>query len=809
MSNQFSSIDPYGGGESIDPYGGFDPEAEANAADGEQNDPWISERGPGSWRTWRIKGAFKGWRALPRVMPYLRPYRGLYVLVFILTVLASIVALAEPWPLAIMVDSVLGTEDPTSFLHGIFGDYGDYSPYALLVFVVLAGFGLTIIGHLINLLSDYAAAKLEQNLILDFRSALFKHVERLSLAFHDEKFTGQLMSIINLQASAVGSVLMAFPPILQNVLTLFGMLVIACLISWQVTLVSLVAVPLIYYATGLYGTRIVPRIRQVMSLEWRSLSIVFEAMSMLRVIVSFGREKYEHRRFRDQARTAVDARVALTVRQNVFALGVTAATALGTAAVLGFGAWNVLSGNISIGELLVLIAYIAAIYAPLEQIGTSVAMLHQQFVFMDAVLQLLDTEPEVTEAPDAVDLGRSRGEISFEDVDFAYGKRVDTLKGISFHVNPGERVAVVGPTGAGKTTLINLIVRFYDVKEGNIKIDGVDLKKIQLKSLRENIALVHQMPMLFSGSILENIRYGRLDSTLDEVMAAAKAANCHDFIMSLPGGYDTLLGEGGLQLSGGERQRICVARAFVKDAPILILDEPTSSIDSKTENVILDALDDLMAGRTSFMIAHRLSTIHDADRILVINHGELVEQGSHDELMGRGGLYAQLYNAQMRRKRGAPDGAVVERPAAGALTPTPHVRERVAAALAQAHAEAAERPQAPPAPAPVGAGPNGAQGGNGGPNGPPRTVVKIPHVRKELHCDVCGRTLLKGEVAEPFLAPPSGRKKNHLDSREFDGPFLTDFRSLSQTDHKLVCELCWPYAEEQGWTALPALGGPT
>jgi ATP-binding cassette, subfamily B, bacterial len=819
-------MDPYGGGSSIDPYGGHDPddvsmsraEAEVAAADAAPDKLNQNRR---SWRTWRIKGAFDAWGSLPRILGYLGPYKRLYVAVFILTFLEAVIALAEPWPLAVILDSVLTNppKPPGLGLSHIFGS--DPNVYTLLIFVVAAGFMITIIGQGLQVIEGYVSAKMEQNMVLDLRSQLFQHVQKLSLSFHDERFTGQLMSIINLQASAVGAVVMAFPPIVQNFLTLIGMLIIALLIDWQVTLISLVAVPMIYYASGLYGTRIVPRIRQVMGLEWRSLSIVFEAMQMLRVIVSFGREKYEHRRFRDQAQTAVDARVKLTVRQTVFGLGVAAATALGTALVLGFGAWHVLRGDITIGQLTVLIAYIAAVYQPLEQIGTQIGHLHQQFVFVNAAIALLDDAPEVEDRPDAVDLGRAQGHIKVEDVSFAYHNRVDTLKNINFDIKAGERVAVVGPTGAGKTTLVNLLVRFYEPKEGKILLDGIDVRDIRLKSLRDNIGLVLQQPMLFSGTIAENVRYGRLDATMDDVMAACKKANAHEFVMALPKGYQTELGEGGMQLSGGERQRLCVARAFVKDAPILILDEPTSSIDSKTENVILEALDELMVGRTSFMIAHRLSTIHDADRILVVNHGELVEQGTHEELVARGGLFAQLWEAQTRQKArrtvgvepqarpevpagvGPPEPAEQPQPVASEPAPppvpgeAPDVRERVAAAVADAH-----RTHPPAAPV------NGDQvEQDNGKNGR-RTVRKI-HAQSVVHCDVCGRTLLKGEMAGAFLAPPGGKQKEQglNDMAELDGPFLTDFRRIGQTERMLVCELCWPLAEEQGWTALPAIGG--
>jgi ATP-binding cassette subfamily B protein len=594
-------------------------------------------------------GAWDQWKIAPRIVPFMRGYKKLLVVSVLLSLVGSVVALLEPWPLAIVIDSVIGNppHPPPGPLHGLFGDQPD--PYRLLVFIAALGFMVAVVSHGVRVINDYVNAKVEQNMVMDLRSHMFDHVSKLSLTFHDEKHTGQLMSLINLQASAIGGIVMAFPPMFESLLMLIGMLTIALLIDWQVTLVSLVCVPFIYWALGMYGTRIVPRIQRVQSLEFRSLSIVFEAMSMLRVIVGFGRQRLEHYRFTTQGRTAVEARVRLTVWQTLFSLGVTTAIALGTALVLGFGAWHVLRGDITLGQLTVLIAYIAAIYQPLESISTTIGQLHQQFVFLNAAMMLMDEKPEVEDKEDAIDIGRSTGALEFKDVSFAYKGRVDTLKNVSFKVPPGSRVAIVGPTGAGKTTLVSLLVRYYDPASGVISIDGHDTKDITLDCLRRQLSLVLQEPMLFSGTISDNIRYGRLEATMDDIVAATKAANCHDFIEALPDGYDTELGEGGHQLSGGERQRICVARAFIRDAPILILDEPTSSIDSKTESVILDALENLMVGRTSFMIAHRLSTIRDANLIVVLNHGELVEEGTHEELLQRRGLYYQLYEAQTGR----------------------------------------------------------------------------------------------------------------------------------------------------------------
>jgi ATP-binding cassette subfamily B protein len=598
-------------------------------------------------KTKDVVGAWDQWKVFPRCIPYIKPFRKLVIVIIVLTVLSAIVALAEPWPLALVIDNVLGSNPPPGPLNPLFGDNPD--PYRLLLFIVGFGFMISVLSHGLRIVNDYVSAKVEQNLVLNLRSDLFRHVQTLSLTYHDERHTGMLMSLINNQASALGSIVMSFPPLFESALMLIGMLTIALLIDWQVTLVSLVCVPFLYYAIGLYGTRIVPRIQRVQSLELRSLSIVFEAMSMLRVIVSFGRERLEHYRFTTQGKTAVDARVRLTVHQTLFSLGVATAIALGTAIVLGFGAYHVLKGEILLGQLIVLISYIAAIYQPLESISQTIGHLHQSFVFLNASMSILEERPEVQERPGAIDIGRSAGAVEFDNVNFSYKGRQDTLKDVSFKCKGGSRVAIVGPTGAGKTTLMHLLVRFYDPASGAVKIDGHDIADLKLECLRAQLSLVLQQPLLFSGSIADNIRYGKLDASMDQIVDAAKAANCHEFISALPNGYETELGEGGAQMSGGERQRICVARAFIRDAPVLILDEPTSSIDSKTEAVILDALENLMEGRTSVMIAHRLSTIRNADLILVLNHGRLVEQGTHDELVALEGLYFQLYQAQTGR----------------------------------------------------------------------------------------------------------------------------------------------------------------
>ena len=595
------------------------------------------------------RGAWDLWKALPRIRPYLAPYRKSLIAALLLTIAAAALGLAEPWPLAVILNDVLKQGEPSGIVRTIFGP--DPTTWVVLISMVSARFLLIVLGNAVTVLNHYLGAKTEQNMVLDLRSDLFAHAQKLSFTFHDRRQTGALMSQINLQAAAVGTIVMVIPPIVEALLTLIGMLVIALFIDWQIALVALVVLPFLFWSFNVYGRRIVPRLQRVQKLEWDSLSIVNEAMAMLRVIVSFGREDHEHRRFAEQGQTAVDERVKLTISQSLYTLGVQTASAFGISIVMAMGAWHVIQGRISIGELIVLLTYITSVYQPLEQISGTVGTLHEQLVQFSSSLKLLDTKPLVEEKPGALELERPRGHVRAEGVSFNYPARGRTLEDVSFEVLPGERIAIVGQTGAGKSTLMSLLIRFYDPKRGRIEIDGVDVRDLALRSLREQISVVLQEPLLFSGSIRDNIGYGRLGASEAEIEGAARHANAHDFILGLPDGYDTEVGERGAQLSGGERQRLCVARAFLKDAPILILDEPTSSIDSKTEAIVLDSLDELMEGRTSFVIAHRLSTVRHADQILVLSAGRIVERGTHEQLLHRGGVYRQLHDAQTRPRR--------------------------------------------------------------------------------------------------------------------------------------------------------------
>jgi ATP-binding cassette, subfamily B, bacterial len=621
--------------------------------------PWARLPQPGEAvehdgeRRWR---PFRTWaflRDLPRIRPYLRPYKALTGVVFVVTGLAALADLLGPWPLAIVIDTVLRNKPLPTLLGGLEG----LSDTALLVIAVVGGFLLSAAANGLTVVENYVTTKLQQLMTLEFRSELFQHAQRLSLSFHDRTLTGELMYNINTQASAAGQVTVAIPPLVQNFLTVGGMFYISYRLDPTLALVALAVVPFIYYSASFYMRRIHPQVRYVRGLEKQSLSILQEALAMLRVIIAFGRERYEYQRFREQAETAIDARLKITLRQTLFSVWVDMMTAAGTAVVLFLGARAVMAGTLTTGELIVILGYIASIYKPLQAISGSLATMQNQFVQLQGALEMLDTEPDVREAHDAVAIDRARGEIRFEGVSFGYSEGNEALRGISFAAAPGQRIAIVGPTGAGKSTLVSLIPRFYDPQEGRILLDGTDIRTLTIASLRDQVSIVLQEPLLFAGSVVDNIAYGRLDAGQDEIVEAAKAANAHDFIVRLRDGYETVIGQRGTRLSGGERQRISVARAFLKDAPILILDEPTSSVDSRTEGVILDALERLMVGRTTFLIAHRLSTVRHADLILVVLDGEIVERGTQEELLAQQGVFHDLWSVQTghrpRRRRAA------------------------------------------------------------------------------------------------------------------------------------------------------------
>ena len=403
--------------------------------------------------------------------------------------------------------------------------------------IIVVGLLVTLVVNVLDVLENYINTKLNLGIGLDFRGDLFQHSQRLSMSFHDQRRSGMLIYMINYQSGAASSLIMAVPPLAQSVLTLVGMFWITLLIDARLALLSMTVVPLLYLSVGYYIKHIQPRLLHVKGLEGESLAIIHESLSMLRVIVAFVRENYEYLRFREQGERAIEARVRLTVRQTLFSLAVNMTTAVGTALVLGYGAYHTLQGRLSVGQLLVVMTYVAAVYKPLEAISTTIGALQDQIVSLQITFDLLDIEPEIQDVRGARSFVRPWGQVTFRDVHFSYAGRTDTLRGINIEARPGQRIAIVGPTGAGKTTLISLIPRFYDPSHGRIEIDGVDIRRATLQSLRRSIALVQQEPLLFSDTVANNIRYGRLDASMDDIVAAAKAANAHEFIMNLPKRY--------------------------------------------------------------------------------------------------------------------------------------------------------------------------------------------------------------------------------------------------------------------------------
>jgi ATP-binding cassette subfamily B protein len=463
-----------------------------------------------------------------------------------------------------------------------------------------------------------------ERLLLDFRARIFRHVQRLSFSYHDTRGTADSVFRINWDAAAIQWIAVhGFPPLVSAACLLAGMVVVVALIDWQLTLVALAVAPLILLLTTLARRRLRRGWQRTKDLESAAYGVVQEVLAGLRVVKAFGQEDREQERFVGRSDKAARARVRMTFAEGAFGLLVGMATAAGTALVLFLGARHVRAGTLSLGDLVLVMGYLALLYVPLQTISKSITTLQSSLVSAERSLVLLDEPTDVPDRPAARPLARAAGAIAFRGVNFAYDGGEPVLRDVTFEVLPGTRVGVAGATGAGKTTLISLLSRFYDPTAGQVLLDGTDLRDYRLEDLRGQFGIVLQDAVLFSATVAENIVYGRPGATEAEVVAAARAANAHEFITGLPDGYQTLVGERGMRLSGGERQRIALARAFLKDAPILILDEPTSSVDTRTEAGIMQAMERLMQGRTAFMIAHRLATLANCDVLLEVRAGHV------------------------------------------------------------------------------------------------------------------------------------------------------------------------------------------
>ena len=560
-----------------------------------------------------------------RLLLEARPFWPQVAWLFVLSLLATPLSLLNPIPLKIVVDSVLGSRDLPAWLARVLpaGTPSD----GLTALAAVAGLlvAIAIAKQALDLAFAVLHTSTGEKLVLSFRAKLFRHSQRLSLSYHDSAGATDSTYRIQYDAPAIQWIIIdAFIPLVSSALTLVAMIVVMARIDGSLALVALTVAPVLFGVSQVYSRRLKRSWREAKDLESSTLSVVQEVLSSMRVVKAFSQEEREEERYVEQASKSLREKIRLNVMGGSFGLIVGLTIAAGTAIVLYLGARHVQSRQISLGELILVMSYLAMLYAPLQAVSKSAASLQGSLVSAARAFELLDAAPEVVEKPDARPLGRARGEVAFANVSFAYNDGRTALSGVSFEAPAGARVGIAGATGAGKSTLMSLLLRLYDPAEGRILLDGVELRDYRLRDLRNQFAIVLQEPVLFSCTIGENIAYARPEATEAEITAAARAANAHDFISRLPAGYQTEVGERGVQLSGGERQRISLARAFLKDAPILILDEPTSSVDVKTESVILEAMNRLMQGRTTFMIAHRLSTLDICDLRLQLEQGRLV-----------------------------------------------------------------------------------------------------------------------------------------------------------------------------------------
>ena len=544
---------------------------------------------------------------------------------FILSVLAAPLTLLTPLPLKVVVDSILGAQPLPGWLLAVLPDGVERTGMAALLAVAVFLVVLALIKQLLDLVFNVLRSYAGEKLVLAFRAKLFRHSQRLSLSYHDTVGTSDSTYRIQYDAPTIQWVTIdAFIPLLSSLLTLVAMIAVMARINGQLALVALTIAPILYGISQVYARRLKLRWREAKDLESATLSIVQEVLSSVRVVKAFAQEDREEQRYVTHARRNLREQIRLSLVSGSFGLVVAVCLAVGTAAVLFLGARQVQAGRMTLGDLILVMSYLAMLYTPLQTVSKSAASLQASLVSAERVFQLLDQAPEVLERPNARPISRARGEVAFENVSFAYNPERPALQGITFAVPAGARVGIAGTTGAGKSTLVSLLLRLYDPASGRILLDGTDLREFRVRDLRNQFAIVLQDTLLFSCSLAENIAYARPEASEKEIIAAAQAANAHDFITRLPEGYKTEAGERGVQLSGGERQRISLARAFLKDAPILILDEPTSAVDTKTETMIMDAMKRLMHGRTTFMIAHRLSTLDVCDVRLQLEHGKLV-----------------------------------------------------------------------------------------------------------------------------------------------------------------------------------------
>ena len=560
----------------------------------------------------------------------------------------TVTDLLDPWPLKIIVDNLLQSKPLPSWLDGIVTAVGHHDKYAVLNFAVAAVAVIAIVGAVSSYAESYLTTSVGQWVMHDLRRTLYQHIHHLSLAEHDEKRTGDLISRVTSDIQSVQDfITSALLGMLVNILTIVGMVAVMLYYNWRFALIALSIVPALFVVVFIFTKRIKKASRAVRQKESELVNIVQEVFSSIRVVKAFSREDYEQRRFEEQSlenvETALQAR-SLKARLSPI---VEVLAAVGTCLVLAYGARLALAGEITAGDLIIYLSYLGKMYKPMRDLSKMGDTVSKATVSYERIQEVLNTVSRVRDLPRARRAPRFNGKIEFDRVSFSYQPDNPILQEISFQIEPGQVAAFVGPSGAGKSTIISLIPRFYDPTSGQVRISGADIRKYTLQSVREQMSFVLQDTVLFRAPIWQNIAYGKPEAHRDEIINAAKMANAHEFIEKMPDGYDTLVGERGISLSGGQRQRIAIARAVIRDTPIMIMDEPTSGLDAASEQAVFEALGRLMEGRTSVVIAHHLATIQKANIIYVIKDYQIAEHGTHAELLAAGGIYSELYGLQL------------------------------------------------------------------------------------------------------------------------------------------------------------------
>jgi len=558
--------------------------------------------------------------------------------------------LLQPWPLKIVLDNVLRNRPVRGgWLNHLLDTAFGNDKLALLQFAAASVLVIAILDASCSFGEKYVTTSVGQWVMHDLRRILYSHIQRLSLAFHDQKRTGDLISRVTTDIESVQTFITGgLLSVLSNGITLFGMVGVMLYLNWRFTLIALSVAPVLAALVYTYTRRIKKASRELRKKEGEIVSTIQEMVTSIRVIRAFAREDYEQRRLEVESLEGVDMALKARGLKAKLAPLVEVTVAVGTCLVLWFGARMVLDGSLSPGALVIFILYLGKMYKPMQELSKLTDAYSKATVGFERIRELLETTGEVRDMRGARNAPPLRGDIEFQHVSFSYGNSQPILKDIGFHIRPGQVAAFVGPTGAGKSTIASLIPRFYDPSSGAVLFDGMDARTLRQKSLRQQISFVLQETVLFHIPIWQNIAYGKPDATRDQILQAAKLANAHEFIEKMPESYNTMVGERGVTLSGGQRQRIAIARAVIRNSPILIMDEPSSGLDSASEKLVFDALEMLMKGRTSIVIAHRLATVRKADVIFVLKDGTIVEHGTHNELCKLGGVYSELYEIQFR-----------------------------------------------------------------------------------------------------------------------------------------------------------------